>query len=285
MPIFCKALPVIILFLSQNALAGEGYQLETSLSHDRYESDSGYKSSDNNLGATYYFSKVDPGNYPYEEAAFMSRSSGIGIDYTETTIESQLGGSVDPVSYGLNVFYASPNHPYVIGGSVSESELDSGSGFIGSETQTYSISPGYFLRHNLLLNTSFTMSETKYGGGGTFDYDSAALLAKWLNVMPSGATYNFIAGVVRSNYDSTYYGSSHSTSILLSGDYYITRSFSVGASVSVADSSDSDSNATSYGLSSSWFITPRLFTKLSGIKYNGDSADSDNVSLTLGMRF
>lgn len=282
--IFCKTLFVAILFLNQISMADEGYQLETTFSHGGYKSDSGYKSNSNNFDATYYFSKVNSGNYPFEEAAFMSRSSGIGIDYTERSIES-LGSKADPVSLGLNAFYASPNHPYVIGGSVSESELDSGSGFTGYESQSYSVSPGYFLQNNLLLNASFIKSETKYTGGGTFDYDSTALLAKWLNGLPSGRTYNFVAGVARSNFDSSFFGSSHSTTIFLSSDYYVTRSFSVGASVSVADSNDSDSNETTYGLSSSWFITPRLFTKLSGIKYNGESADSDNASLALGMRF
>lgn len=280
---FCKNLFVAILFLNQIAMADDGYQLETTLTHDRYEFDLGYESDDNKLGATYYFSKVDPGNYPFKEAAFMSRSSTIGIDYKEGFIESNLGSKAYPVSFGLDAYYASPNHPYVIGGSVSEIQLDSGSGFTGSESKSYSVSPGYFLRKNLLLGAFFSKLETEYIGGGTYDYDFTALRAKWLHFLPSGKTYNFVAGVGRSNFDSSF-GSGHSTVVFLSGDYYVTRSFSVGASVSVSDSSDSESNATSYGLSTSWFITPRLFTQLSGRRYNQDRGDLDNISLSLGVR-
>ena len=279
-----KTLFVTLLFVSQTALADEGYQMETTLSHDRYKSDSGYKSNDNNLGVTYYFSKVDAKTFPLQEAGFMARSSGIGVDYSNGSIESG-GIKADPTSFGLNAFYANPNHPYVIGGSVSESELDSGSGFVGSESKSYSISPGYYLRDNLLVSASLVKSETDYTGGGTFDSDSASLTTKWLHVLPSGKTYNFVAGVARSNYDSTFSGNSHATSVFISSDYYITRSFSVGGLVALSNSSVSNGDVTSYGLTTSWFITPSLFAKLSGIKYNQDIDDSDNVSLALGMRF
>ena len=178
--------------------------------------------------------------------------------------------------------YANPSHPYVITGETNESKRESSSG--KSESKSFTITPGYYLRDNLLLSASLTKSETEYAGG-TYDNNTALLTTKWLHVLPSGKTYNFVAGVARSNYDSTSSSSSHVTAVYLSSEYYLTPAFSLGALVAVGDSSDSDSNTKTYGLSSSWYITPSLFAKLSGIKYNGNSTDSENVSLALGMRF
>lgn len=281
---FCRTLFGIVLFLSQIALADEGHQLETTLNHDRFTWDSGSKTTDTVLDATYYLSKVDAKTYPLKEAEFVARISSVGIGIGKGNFKSALDTTSDEKSFSLIGTYMNPNRPYVISAELSERKWDSSSGIIESESKSLMIAPGYFLRDNLLVQASFIKYETDYTTGATSDYDATLLSAKWLHDLPSGKAYNLVAGVARANSDSAFSGSSHSTAIFLSSDYYVMRSFSVGASASVTDASDSDSNATSYGLSSSWFITPRLFTKLSGIKYNGDSTASDNVSLTLGMR-
>ena len=211
------------------------------------------------VSGTYYFNAVQGKTGPLAEAAFIERASnvsaGYGYNHSDTSDlrshDFALGGEV--YVPGTN-FYAAAN----IGTTKNESvDVDGG---------VYSAKIGFLPVTNLLLTV---------GAVGEFDTDNdnvnPTISAKYLTKIGNNDV-NLEGDAVFTDNGDTY---------TVSGDYYVDRSLSLGASVSTTTDQVEDNYTV--GINARQFIAENLSLQAGlTVGKTGTAGNPDNAGLTFG---
>jgi len=108
---FAMLIFMVSLFSAQSLMA-ESYQFELNGGYF-YDKLDGEKLADYSLGAVIYFSEVILAKGPYEEAAFLQKSSFIGFNGDMGT--DKLGkGNLDLKGFGVDLKLVIPEVPFFI---------------------------------------------------------------------------------------------------------------------------------------------------------------------------
>lgn len=272
---------LLMLGTSQLALADGRYQTVFDFSHDRYSSGSGYESDDTGVFLAHYFSPVDPKTYPYQEAVFLARPSGVFVGFSKGSGNRDSASSVR-----VGGVYASPQQPVVLEGGISKTDTKLTQIRADADTTSYTLIPGIYLQDTLLLALPMHKSDTRLSTAATYDSQSVGLLAKFISLLPSGRAVGVVGGISHGSRDNSLTGSETDRSIAVVGEYYFTRAFGLAAGLSAVDSSDDGDDQNNYSLTGTWFLSPKVYAGLRLTRYDRVNANNaDNIGLNLGMRF
>ncbi|RYY73188.1 MAG: putative porin [Gammaproteobacteria bacterium] len=241
------------LFVAALGLAVSGftvadsYQTEISGGFARFDIDGEDKLDTYNLRGVYHFKAVDTTNLPLAEASYLGKNSNVFADVIDIPKQDGMP-SVQYYQVGAE-FYIPENFLYVKGGVARTTTK-------GYRDNDWFTSIGITPIEGLLLTTDYYHDE---------GYD-ANIHAKYVTDIGNGQFVNVEAGIADED---------EGTAITVGGDYYIDRTFSIGAEVSDAD------DDTSYTVRSRKFFTENFSGKVS-------YTDSDNenvINLGLAVRF
>ncbi len=272
-------LPILAVAASGNVFASD-YNFELNLDYKRYEWDADAFFDDSSTdfemvtaSGAYYFGGVDLVG-PWAESAFMSRSSNVGMNFTD-----YQGGSE-----GLGIFGTFYGGPIVLGGRFEQTSYDD---FDGDSLNDYhkSIEFGYMVMKNWKVSGHYNwyqdgqaseFGEDKVDGGWLISSKGVIKTAEnqWLNIEGELSTDDFYAG--------DYYAKVGAT-------YYFNQRFGVGFTSTIIDNEagfdDEDEAASEFEMHASYFFTKNIGLKASYSNTNDEHFYDNTFGLTVTGRF
>jgi hypothetical protein len=179
-----------MIFGSAAAVAAP-YQIEVGANYLHFDADNGGSDGAFGVRAEYHFAPVQTTNHPLAEAAFLERSTNVYVAASEDFDVLSLGGEL----------YI-PNTMFYVSADVTRTD------FNGSDT-TVSGALGVMPIDGLLVRTEFT--EDGYDANIHLKYVTAIGAVNYLNV------------------EAAYQDTDFDDYLSISADFYIDRTFSVGA--------------------------------------------------------
>lgn len=294
---FFPGLLAAALFVSGSAYAEESYQFEVGAQYHTSNEDDGADVNVTGVGAIIHFSPVNTAGHPLAEAAFLERVGSISIQAGYGDIEGSFGGNDfdgDVTRYVAEVEFMRPDIPIVITASADKLDVDLNSpGEGGMENEIFNVGFGYFISDGLRLGLSYGQEEEDIDitvppvGALTTDYNDYAVEGKWVKSLSNGRTFNAEGSIGLRAYDNDIDDGSN-TIVDLSGDYYFTDSFSLGAGVTVNSGDDNSEEGDTVALKLSNFFSPRFSIKVDYETFNAsDDAgqDEDGWDILFSGRF
>lgn len=276
---FFPSLLAATLFVSGSAYAGESYQYEVGAQYHTSKEDGGADIEVEvlGIGATLYFSPINTAGHPLAEAAFLERVGSVAVQVGYGDIEGSQGATDldgDVTRYVVAVEFMQPGSPIVINAAVDKLDIDLNSPGEGDmETEIFNVGFGYFIGEGLRLGLSYGQEETDEDITApmvldrTTDYDDYAVEAKWVKSLSGGRSFNAEGSIGIREYDvDTDDGSN--TIVGLSGDYYVTDSFSLGAGVMVNSGDDEDEEGDIVTFNLTNFFSPRFYVNVDYEKFH-----------------
>ncbi|MCH7335726.1 putative porin [Acinetobacter sp. NIPH 2699] len=294
------------LFASVFALNTNAYQTEVAGAYEyTYIKDSELDSHRVNtvsLNGKYYFNPVQTRSAPLAEAAFLDKTSNIGLGYTyakesgQYPITNIFGMPLADVdlkrefnSLGINGEFFIPNSQFYVAGSLHRTEIDTTAKALGysykfasNDGNGYSIEAGFLPINGLLfavgiadLSESFDPAQAaQYGFITTYSNAAAVSGEDEDTAVTLRAKYvSQIAGFYTNFEGQTYIGDE--TTYRLAADLYLDPTLSVG--ISFADSTADDSDSI-FNIRAKKFITPEFAI---GVGYTTiDGANSYGINGT-----
>jgi hypothetical protein len=204
------------------------------------------------LDGTFYFSPVDDSHGPREEAAFLSKASGVSLNYTDIEDADEL--------YGISTRIVLSND-YI---------LQAGYARNGDEN-VYGIGAGLYLTdHSDLVFSYERASDSKTNTFG------ATYRAEKPLENTASLGYEVGAGYVDATGGSGYHLDASAT-------YYFNPDFGLGADVAYED--DGDIDATTFGVHGSYFFTPAFYMQAGYARLDVDGTGLDTFSVRAALRF
>ena len=282
---FFPGLLAAALFVSNSAYAEESYQFEVGAHYHTSEETDGPEVDVASVGATIHFSPVNTAGHPLAEAAFLERIGSVTVQAGEGDIKADFGGTDfdgDVTRDVAEVEFMQPGLPIVINATVGRQEVDLNSPGEGDmETEIFNVGFGYFIGDGLRLGLSYGQEEEDIditvpaiGPPTTTDYDDYAVEVKWVKSLPGGMAFNLDGSIGIREYDVDIWDDGSNMIVDLSGDYYFTESFSLGAGVMLNSGDDESEEGGTVALNLTNFFTPRYSISVD-IKYF-NAADSDD---------
>lgn len=181
---------------------GGGYQYKD---FDDYDSVSQF-----NVNGKYYINPVQVKDSPLAEAAFLDRSSNVNADITYGN-----NNDVKDTTYNAGVEYFVPNSNFYVGANVGRQETEINDKN-ANKVNTYGAEVGYLPAPGLLLALGVKGWSDKVS-----DKDGAdpTVRAKYVTVLPNGHDINLEAYGAFGDLDE----------YKVKGDYFLDKTFSVGA--------------------------------------------------------
>ncbi|MGY6630370.1 MAG: putative porin [Wenzhouxiangella sp.] len=231
------------LALSAGAMASD-FNVEIGGSYVDFDFTKGYGAD-----ATVFFQPVSIQQGPFAEAPFINRASNLGAAYLR-----QKDGDFDVYTLGgefyIDDLYIAANY----------SRFSN-----GFSLNDYGVRLGYMVADNTRVTVGYNRQELPFG----FDIDRYTVGAKHLMLLTADTALSLEADIGIADADKNRF------TYDLAADYYLTRSFSLGARYSGIGSDDQ------WGVGTRFFFTPRFSA---GAEYTRDSGD-DIFALRLAARF
>ncbi|SPL70605.1 hypothetical protein KPC_1783 [Acinetobacter stercoris] len=204
-----KKLVISSALLSALALAGtaHAYQAEVGASAGLIDPDNGSSSGSFGVDGTYYFNPVQTRNAPLAEAAFLDRASNVNAHYNYSEI-----GDDEVSKYGAGIEYFIPNSDFYVSGNIGRQDIDFDRGG-DLDTTLYGAEVGYLPVPGFLV----ALGVKGYDNDNDNGVDPT-LRAKYVTQI-GGKDINLEAGAAFGDLDE----------YNLAADYFIDKTFSVGA--------------------------------------------------------
>lgn len=267
------------------AFNANAYQTEVGTMYEFTDMDGGENNSFG-INGKYYFNSVEAKTFPLAEAAFLNKSSNIGLGYAYSKLEDdEDSGKLEFSSVGITGEYFIPNTPLYLSGAFNRTKTEVSANDFGSVDDSgngYAVEVGFLPTDGLLLAAGVTdLSESfdpiqaaKYGFTTTVsnavavtgeDDDTAVTLRAKYVTQISGFYTNFEG--------QTYIGDE--TTYRLGADLYLDPTLSIGASFADSTAEDSD---TIFSVRAQKFFTPQVAV---GLTYTTvDDANSFGINGT-----
>lgn len=255
-----KKLAIASALLSAMALTGtaaHAYQAEVGGSYTYTDWDDFDATHSFGIDGTYYFNPVQIRNSPLNEAAFLDRASNVNakIDYADND-------GVKDARYGVGIEYFLPNSDFYVSGRVGRDELEVDNTSIDNKVTTYGAELGYLPAPGLLLALGLTGYDEKDGDDGV----DPTVRAKYVTKI----------GQYDANFEAFgAFGDLDEYSVR--GDWYLDKTFSLGADYYNNDLTDRDE----VGISAKKFFNQNV--SLEGRVGFGD--DNNSYGIRAGYRF
>lgn len=255
-------LTVSISILGMNTIA-EDFQFSAGASYRELDED--FVDYDIQIfSGEVHFDKVSTTKGPLGESVFLDKSSFIGIHHAKTS-GGDFRGDFDYENTALNL-RAVTNKGIIFEGFYSNLDPDDRSEFL--------VGAGVYLADTHDVVVSYYSAE----GSDAHRFD--AELHGYIGSYESGFAYDFGLG-----YEDLV--ESDSTSIHLGGDYYFSRSFSLGVDYTFLSGDNSD--ITTYALKTEWFVLPKVALSASYDKTTYDNEfsqpDTNFIAFAGEVRF
>ena len=250
-----KKLAIASALLSAFAITGtaHAYQSEVGASVGYVDPDHGSSGSEIGINGTYYLDPVQTRNSPLAEAALLDRASNVSA-YANFADR----GQVDDNRYGVGVEYFVPGSDFYVSGEVSRDEVKRDHPLYGKEkfnTTYYGAEVGYLPAPGFLVALGLKGYDNDNDDGV-----DPTLRAKYVTQM-NGHDVNLEAGAAFGDLDE----------YNLAADYYVDKTFSVGADYYSNDVTDTDE----FGVNARKFFSQQVslegrvgFGKAGGNDYN-----------------
>ena len=270
------------------AFNANAYQTEVGTMYEFTDMDGGENNSFG-INGKYYFNPVEAKTFPLAEAAFLNKSSNIGLGYAYSKLEDdEDSGKLEFSSVGITGEYFIPNTPLYLSGAFNRTKTEATANDFGSVDDSgngYAVEVGFLPTDGLLLAAGVTdlsesfdpMQAAKYGFitsatnattvTGEDDDTAVTLRAKYVTQI-SGFYTNFEG--------QTYIGDE--TTYRLGADLYLDPTLSIGASFADSTAEDSD---TIFSLRAQKFFTPQVAV---GLTYT-TVEDADSFGINGTFRF
>ena len=294
---FFPGLVAAALFVSNSAYAEESYQYEVGAQYHTSEEDDGADVDVTGVGVIIHFAPVNTAGHPLAEAAFLERVGSVAVQAGFGDIEGSSGATDidgDLTRYVAAVEFMQPESPLVINATVDKLDVDLNSPAEGDmKTDIFNIGFGYFIRDGLRLGLSYGQKEEDIDItvpmvlDRTVDYDDYAVEVKWVESLSGGRAFNAEGSIGIREYDVGIADGAN-TIVDLSGDYYVTDRFSLGAGVMVNSGDDDSEEGDTVALNITSFFTPRLYVSVDYEKFNADNdagQDKEGWDILFSGRF
>ncbi|MDA3559022.1 putative porin [Acinetobacter sp. AOR15_HL] len=270
------------------AFNANAYQTEVGTMYEFTDMDGGENNSFG-INGKYYFNPVEAKTFPLAEAAFLNKSSNIGLGYAYSKLEDdEDSGKLEFSSVGITGEYFIPNTQLYLSGAFNRTKTEVTANDFGSVDDSgngYAVEVGFLPTDGLLLAAGVTdlsesfdpMQAAKYGFitslsnsaavTGEDDDTAVTLRAKYVTQI-SGFYTNFEG--------QTYIGDE--TTYRLGADLYLDPTLSIGASFADSTAEDSD---TIFSLRAQKFFTPQVAV---GLTYT-TVEDADSFGINGTFRF
>jgi len=233
----------IALAFSAGAMASD-FNVEIGGQYVDFDFTKGYGAD-----VTVFFQPVSIQQGPFAEAPFINRASNLDVAYLR-----EEDGNFDIYNVG-GEFYV--DDVYV---AASYSRFSN-----GFSLDDYSMRLGYMLADNTRVTVGYDRQDMPFGS----NIDIYTVGFKQLTLLSADTALNLEADIGIADADKSRFAYN------VSADYYLTRSFSLGARYSGVGSDDQ------WGVGTRFFFTPRFSA---GAEYTRDSGD-DIFALRLAARF
>ena len=209
-----KKLAIASALLSALAITGtaHAYQAEVGASAGYIDPDNGSSGSEFGVNGTYYFNPVQTRNAPLAEAAFLDRASNVSAHANFAD-----RGNVDDNNYGIGAEYYVPNSDFYLSGDVSRNNTEVRDVFGNKhdfDTTYYAAEVGYLAAPGFLIAAGLKGYDNDNDDGV-----DPTLRAKYVTTLSNGKDINLEAGAAIGDLDE----------YNLKADYFIDKTFSVGA--------------------------------------------------------
>lgn len=255
-----KKLAITSALLSAMALTGtaaHAYQAEIGGSYTYKDWDDLDETHSFGIDGTYYFKPVQTRNSPLNEAAFLDRASNVNaqVNYADNN-------GIKDTQYGAGLEYYLPNSDFYLSGLIGRDELKVDNSPIDREKTKYGAEIGYLPAPGLLLALGLTGYDEKDGDDGV----DPTVRAKYVTQI----------GQYDANFEA--YGAfGDLDEYSVRGDWYLDKTFSVGADYYNNDLTERDE----FGISAKKFFNQNV--SLEGRVGFGD--DYNTYGVRAGYRF
>ncbi len=255
-----KKLAIASALLSTLAITGtaNAYQAEVGASAGMIDPDHGSTAGTYGVDGTFYFKPVQTRNAPLAEAAYLDRASNVNAQYQYSKVDD-----AKIHNYGVGVEYFVPNSDFYLSGNVGRQDVKV-KHYGKDDTTLYSAEVGYMPAPGFLVAV----------GAKGYDNDrkdgvDPTIRAKYVTTLSNGKDINLEAGAAFGDLDE----------YNLAADYYIDKSFSVGADYYSNDLTDNQE----FGINARKFFTPQV--SLEGRLGFGDVGNNDYTSFGLAGKY
>ena len=230
-----KKLAIASALFSVVAMTGtaHAYQAEVGASAGLIDPDNGSSSGSFGVDGTYYFNPVQTRNAPLAEAAFLDRASNVNAHYAYNEV-----GDDEVNNYGVGAEYFVPNSDFYLSGNVGRQDVKFNNG-ADFDTTLYSAEVGYLPAPGFLVAAGLKGYDNDHDDGV-----DPTIRAKYVTQLSNGKDINLEAGASFGDLDE----------YNLAADYFIDKSFSVGADYYSNDLND----VNEFGVNARKFFTPQV---------------------------
>lgn len=281
--LFLLILPVVSY--SQNS-----YQVEVGAGFARDKENSS-EMENTALVAEIFFDEITTDSHPYAEAAFLKQASSLTAGYLDNDFTSTVFEySEDVVLLGVNYVVPDSLVLFQAGYIAGDGEYRNG---LRGDFKADGIFVGigkYVTDHStIIVNYSQLDGEANFVPSTTSTIKTTEIGVEYKTVekLQGDAAFNFEASLASSDTDINT-TSETNTIIGFSGDYYLDKSISVGASLEINSGDDKSDEGKTVGLNLSMFLTPSFAVFVEFNQFIADDAsgdDSDEVAFGGVARF
>ena len=272
--------------LAQGEAKFEKFQFELEGGWSQFKADTSpeFESTDLAVVGTYHLKPVALASNPWNEAAFLERSTFFqaGLDFAEV---EQAGFSSDGVVYGLGGRYADKESPlaaevtFLTGSLTGDADID---------LSDLSGRVGYWCMSNAILGLSLGRATTEIETLPDVEVVSFGAFGKIVHDLGEGRAVNFAAELDFVSVDDTT-STEDNVEFGLLADYYFTQKVSLGAQAKISSGDNGASEGTTLGVRGSMWFTPQLSANASYSHFAVDDdalgSDDDTISLFFLARF
>jgi hypothetical protein len=271
---------VFIAGIMFSSISGaEGYQNEVFFFTSTEEEDvTNVELEITGIGVTHYFNQVNTSKGPLAEAEFLSRTSNAYFALITNFDLSGPGGSIDGDGFIVGGIHYAPGTDYFIGLTLLRTTLDS--------------TPSLDRDNNILVVGTYLDERSAVllgiASGELFGSDTSGLAFEYKRLMKAGGKdINVEFSVENEEVDGV--PSETNTDVSLSGDYYISNQFSIGAGFNTNSGDSKSIEGTIISLGLRYFFTPVVSFEIEFDEFSADDTalgdDSSTVQIELIGRF
>jgi len=209
------------------------------------------------VSATGYLDNVSTRNGPLAEAGFINHASNGTVSYNYAQSKQTGFEDLKTQELGVNAEYYVPQSILYLSANGAVNHVN----VHGEDYSTYGAEIGVLPIPNLLLTVGVASVDTK-----THTDNDPTIRAKWLTQLSTGNSLN-LEGNARFGNNSDSYG--------VNADFYLDRTFSIGAGYDVARIKGVDNNPYAVNINARKFITHDFSVAV--IASTGKTISNDNI--------
>ena len=274
-----------------NVVAETEYQSEFFIGHAQQSTDV-YDATSVSGGFIVYFSPVQYGDYPYEEASNMDRHSSVSILANRDKVDI-AGMGINGITYAATASYSENSSPVFVDVAISNSTASGDIVGTSYSADSDGVSFTFGAEISEYSNFTFTLDNTE----SSFSFDSVEGEVEKFSGYDIGIhrvgvlennkymvlDFSVLSGTTRVSVDGQS-GSYDSSGIAISGKYFFSKSFGVGVSAAFSQNSDEFSSQngrrTTFEVSKYLGRHSNVFFNLINAKWEDESTSGLLLGLT-----